>query len=154
MRTTIAFDITELLPHADRMLLIDRAVEGDDEGLVAEVTIREDCLFFENGGVGGWVGIEFMAQAIGAWAGWRFRLRGEPLKVGFLLGTRRFECSRPTFRAGERLRIDVQRQYWTEEGMSQFDCAIAIAGETVATAALTVFQPPGAEVLRKGDADE
>lgn len=142
MRTPITFDIADLLPHTDRMRLLDRAVEGDTEGLVAEVTIREDCLFHEADGVGGWVGIEFMAQAIGAWAGWQQRLRGQPLKVGYLLGTRRYECSRPTFKAGELLRVEVHRQFWSDTGMSQFDCTIGIGGDTVATAALTVFEPP------------
>ncbi|MBZ4400154.1 3-hydroxylacyl-ACP dehydratase [Myxococcus sp. MISCRS1] len=154
MRTPIAFDISEIVPHADRMRLIDRAVEGDEEGLVAEVTLREDCLFQEGGEVGGWVGIEFMAQAIAAYAGWRQRLQGQPQRMGFLLGTRKYECSRPSFKVGEHLRIEVRRQFWTDEGMSQFDCTLGVGGETVATAALTVFQPPASVDLTKVGKDE
>ncbi|MCP3140995.1 ApeP family dehydratase [Pyxidicoccus xibeiensis] len=151
MRTAISYDIADLVPHADRMRLLDRVVEGDAESLVAEVTLREDFLFHENGGVGGWVGVELMAQTIGAWAGWQARLRGEPPKVGFLLGTRRYDCSRPTFKTGERLRIEVHRKFWADNGLGQFDCTLGIDGVTVATAALTVFEPqvPG-DVMKVG----
>lgn len=141
MRTAIHYDIGDIVPHTGRMSLLDRAIEGDEDSLVAEVTPREDSLFHEGGGVGGWVGVEYMAQAIAAWAGWRARLRGEVPRVGFLLGTRRYECSRPRFKVGETLRIEVRRQFWSENGLGQFDCGIDINGETVATAALTVFEP-------------
>lgn len=154
MRTPIGYDMAELVPHTGRMRLLDRALEGDAESLVAEVTLREDCLFHENGGMGGWVGIEFMAQAIGAWAGWRARLRGEEPKKGFLLGTRRYDCTRPRFKTGERLRVEVQRQFWSENGLGQFDCRIDINGETVATAALTVFEPPEGQGAMEVNADE
>ena len=149
MSTVTDYTIAELVPHTGRMSLLDRALEGDEESLVAEVTIREDCLFFEDGGVGGWVGVELMAQAVAAWAGWHARQRGETPKNGFLLGTRGYNCGRPAFKAGERLRIEVRRQFWAENGLGQFDCRIAMDGETVATAALTVFEPPdGSEALR------
>lgn len=154
MRTAIDYDIREIVPHTGRMSLLERALEGDAESMVAEVTIREDCLFQQNGGVGGWVGIEYMAQAIGAWAGWQARQRGEAPRVGFLLGTRRYECSRPMFKVGERLRIEVHRRFWAENGLGQFDCGIEINGEKVATAALTVFEPPEGEGAMEVNADE
>ena len=50
-----------------------------------------------------------MAQAIAAWAGYTAQLRGEPVKLGFLLGTRRYESSRPIFVLGSLLRVHVQR---------------------------------------------
>jgi predicted hotdog family 3-hydroxylacyl-ACP dehydratase len=142
MGTPVDYALADLVAHSGPMRLIDRALEADASGMVAEVTIREDCLFFRDGGVGGWVGIEFMAQTVGAWAGWNARLRGEAPKMGFLLGTRRYSCSRPVFRAGERLLIQVRQEFWAESGMGQFACTISIEGETVASAALTVFEPP------------
>lgn len=142
MGTPVDYALADLVAHSDPMRLIDRALEAHASGMVAEVTIREDCLFFRDGGVGGWVGIEFMAQTVGAWAGWNARLRGETPKVGFLLGTRRYSCSRPVFKVGERLRIQVRQELWAESGLGQFACTIDIQGETVASAALTVFEAP------------
>ena len=84
-------DIRSLVPHAGAMLLLDRVVSADADNLLAEVRIRSDSLFCNGDGVGVWVGIEYMAQAIAAWAGYIARSRGEPVKLGFLLGTRRYE---------------------------------------------------------------
>ncbi|MGA9526287.1 MAG: 3-hydroxylacyl-ACP dehydratase [Myxococcaceae bacterium] len=141
MKTSFEYEISELVAHAGRMSLLDRVLEANDTGAVAEVTIREDSLFYGEGGVGGWVGVEFMAQTAGAWAGWNARRRGEAPKIGFLLGTRHYECNRPTFKAGECLSVEVRQTFWAENGLGQFDCSISIDGAKVATAALTVFEP-------------
>jgi predicted hotdog family 3-hydroxylacyl-ACP dehydratase len=151
MRSQIHFPIADIVPQADSMSLLSRAVEGDDTSIVVEADITPDCLFHEGPGVGGWVGIEYMAQAIAAWAGWRARLRGEPPHIGFLLGTRRYECSRPYFRSGETLRIEATQLLWADSGLGQFECSIAVDGEQVANAALTVFEPPDAAAFLKGE---
>ncbi|WP_186001820.1 MULTISPECIES: hotdog family protein [Corallococcus] len=154
MRTPIDLPIADLVPHAGRMRLLDRVLEGDTDSIVAEVTVREDSLFFEGGAVGGWVGIEYMAQAVAAWAGWHARQRGETPRVGFLLGTRRYQCSRPVFKAGDCLRVEVIRQFSADNGLGQFDCTLTLGTEQVATAALTVFEPqPGQDVVRRGNTD-
>ncbi|MDY0745040.1 3-hydroxylacyl-ACP dehydratase [Paucibacter sp. R3-3] len=137
--------IEELVPHAGRMSLLGGLVGTEGDALEAELTIAPDDLFFDalgpGSGVGGWVGIEYMAQAVAAWAGAQARAAGGGPKIGFLLGSRRYQCSRSAFRAGERLRIRVRREFQADNGLGQFDCAIEIAGETVATAQLTVFGP-------------
>ncbi|WP_255989062.1 hotdog family protein [Chitinolyticbacter albus] len=142
--------ITDLVPHADAMCLLDRVLRAEGETLVAEVTIRADGLFCSDGEVGGWVGIEYMAQAVAAWAGWQSRQRGQLPRVGFLLGSRRYECSRGGFLPGETLHIHVHRQFQADNGLGQFDCRIEIAGECIASAALTVFEPDDATQFLQG----
>jgi predicted hotdog family 3-hydroxylacyl-ACP dehydratase len=134
-------DIRSLLPHAGPMVLLDRVISVDEDSLLAEVCIRSDSLFCNGGGVGAWVGIEYMAQAIGAWAGYTAQLRGEPVKLGFLLGTRRYECRRPIFLLGSVLRVHVQRLLQSENGLGSFECTIDNEKGRVATANVTVFQP-------------
>ncbi|MFC4160470.1 ApeP family dehydratase [Chitinimonas lacunae] len=146
--------IDRIVPHGGAMSLLDRPLAGGDDWLRAEVTIRPDSLFFDGRGVGGWVGVEYMAQAVAAWAGWRARLRGEAPRIGFLLGTRRYECSRPCFVAGEVLNVTVRREFQADNGLGQFDCRIEIDGVTVANAALTVFEPQDAETFLKGSGNE
>ncbi|RYZ38291.1 MAG: 3-hydroxylacyl-ACP dehydratase [Myxococcaceae bacterium] len=153
MRPPIDVPIAELVPHGGRMRLLDRVLEADAETLLAEVTVREDSLFCVDGSVGGWVGIEYMAQAVAAWAGWQARQRGEAPKVGFLLGTRRYECQRPAFKPGECLRIGVLRQFSADNGLGQFDCTITLGTQTVATAALTVFEPQAGHDVKRSDTD-
>ncbi len=104
--------------------------------------------------VDGWVGIEYMAQTVAAWAGWRARLRGAEPQIGFLLGSRRYECSRPRFGLGETYRVDVHRQFQADNGLGQFDCSIQFDGQTVASATLTVFEPANAEEFLMGQTRE
>ena len=134
-------DIRSLVPHAGPMVLLDRVVSADADYLLAEVRIRSDSLFCNADGVGVWVGIEYMAQAIAAWAGCIARSRGEPVKLGFLLGTRRYECSRPIFVIGSLLQVHVRRVFQDESGLGSFECYIDDEQGRVATATVTVFQP-------------
>ena len=134
-------DIRSLVPHAGPMVLLDRVISADEESLCAEITIRSDSLFCTTEGVGAWVGLEYMAQAIGAYAGFIAYLRGEAVKIGFLLGTRRFECNRPFFSVGTHLQIHVKRVFQSANGMGSFECRIEDGGDQLASATLTVYQP-------------
>ena len=133
-------DIRDLLPHSGPMVLLDQVVAADDESLCAEVRVREDSLFYADGAVGGWVGLEYMAQAIGAYAGYRARLRGEPVRIGYLLGTRHYECKQPSFALGSVLKIYVKRVLQSDDGLASFDCHIEDEKGRIASANVTVFQ--------------
>jgi predicted hotdog family 3-hydroxylacyl-ACP dehydratase len=143
-------DIHDLLPHSGPMVLLDHVVAADDESLCAEVRVREDSLFCVDGAVGGWVGLEYMAQAIGAFAGFQARLHGEPVRIGYLLGTRHYECKQSRFALGSRLRIYVNRVLQSEDGLAAFDCRIDDDSGLVARANLTVFQASDNEKLLQG----
>lgn len=146
-------DIRSLVPHAGPMVMLDRVISVDEDSLLAEVRIRSDSLFCSADGVGAWVGIEYMAQAIGAWAGYNARLRGEPIKLGFLLGTRRYECRRPIFVLGSVLRVHARRVFQDENGLGSFECSIDNEGGRVATAIVTVFQPPNINDFLQGSSE-
>lgn len=153
MRAASDFAITDLVPHAGPMCLLDRVIEAADERLVAEVTVRRDGLFCDGHGVGAWVGIEYMAQAVAAWAGWRARNGGGEPKIGLLLGSRRYASSVARFGVGRCLRIEVGRTFIADNGLGQFDCRISDDGVVIATAALNVYEPDDpAEFLRSGHA--
>jgi predicted hotdog family 3-hydroxylacyl-ACP dehydratase len=134
-------NIRQLLPHSGPMVLLDRVVAADEESLCAEVRIRSDSLFCVDGVVGAWLGLEYMAQAIGAYAGYNARLRGEPIRLGYLLGTRCYECTRPIFAVSTLLRIHVKRVLQSENGLASFACRIDDENGQVASANLSVFQP-------------
>jgi predicted hotdog family 3-hydroxylacyl-ACP dehydratase len=134
-------DVAPLLPHAGRMVWLDRIVGHGDGWLEAEVTVRRDALLADETGVGSWIGIEYMAQTIGAYAGLRARARGEPVKIGFLVGTRGYASRWPRFPLGSRLRIHVRLDCEAGNGMSVFACRIVHDGEELAAADLNVFQP-------------
>lgn len=133
--------IARLLPHAAPMLLLDEALSYDAEHARAAVVIRPDHPFAEPPGVPAHVGIELMAQACGVWAGGEAQRSDAPVRLGYLLGTRRYRAERPFFLIGERLEVTA-RLTFRDGGMGVFDCRIEDAGgSTAAEAQLSVFQP-------------
>lgn len=138
--------ISEFTPHQGTMLLLSRVVEMRPLGFTAEAEIRPGLFLADaDGSVGGWVGIEYMAQTIAAWAGWQARRRGEPIKIGLLVGTRKYHSHRSRFLRGEVLLIDVEQIFKADNGIGSFECTIRIAGEPAAEAVLTVFEPPNVD---------
>lgn len=143
-------DIRSLVPHTGAMVLLDRVISVDQENLCAEVRIHADSLFAGTDGVGAWVGIEYMAQAIAAHAGYAARLRGEPVKIGFLLGSWRYECRGSIFPLHSVLRIHVFRVLQADNGLASFECRIEDTEKKIlATATITVFEPADARNFLK-----
>lgn len=136
--------IEDLLPHAPPMVLLDRVLEAADEHLTAELAIRSDSEFCRDGRVGNWVGIEYMAQTVAAWSGWQARQRGEAVKVGFLLGTRRYDAFVPEFSVGDQLTVRVEREFQAENGLARFRAQIHRGAELCAQASISVYEPPPA----------
>jgi predicted hotdog family 3-hydroxylacyl-ACP dehydratase len=138
-------DIHTLVPHADPMVLLDRVIAADEESLTTQLTITEDSLFLDEKGVGSWIGIEYMAQTIAAYAGYQSSLKGEPVRIGFLLGARRYETSCSYFPLGSVLQIHARRVLQNENGLGAlgaFECQICdINSVQLANATVTVFQP-------------
>jgi predicted hotdog family 3-hydroxylacyl-ACP dehydratase len=122
------------------MILLDEVVACDDTSLVAVVSIRPTTLFLEDEGVPGYIGIEYMAQACGAFAGAEALRNGQAVRIGFLLGTRRYIMPVPWFRLGDRLSVSVSLGY-RDQSMATFDGRIDVAGKLAAEGRLTVYQP-------------
>jgi predicted hotdog family 3-hydroxylacyl-ACP dehydratase len=132
--------IADVVPHSARMLLLDRVVQYDEESLTAELTIRPDSPFVRSGSVGTWVALEYMAQAIAAFAGCEARTRGEPPKVGFLIGSRHFTCTVPELPVGATMQVTVVRELQDDSGLGSFSGTLRGDGIS-ADATLAVFQP-------------
>ena len=139
-------DIRALVPHSGLMVMLDRVLSADIDNLCAEVRISAGSMLAGEHGVGAWVGIEYMAQAIAAHAGWLARRRGEEVKVGLLLGSRKYEAEVTYFAPGSLLTVHVHRVLLADNGLGAFECRIdadngAGGVASVATATVTVFQP-------------
>ena len=136
------FAVEELVPHSGRMVLLNRVIEFDEENMVAEVIVRDDGLFGDGNTVPAWLGIEYMAQTIAALGGMKRRLAGKSLNLGFLLGTRRYDCNVDIFAVGSVLTVSVKRLV-EDQGLGVFDCRISAEGIS-ASAKLNVYQPDSA----------
>ena len=136
----LPWSVSELLPHTKAMMLIDEAIAAGEGWVEAGVRIGEDSLLYEPGsGVPAWVGMEFMAQAVAMYSGILAKQAGEEIKIGLLLGTRRYEAMTDYFPLGVYLRIHA-REEWQDGQMAVFDCRIE--NETLlAKARVNVYQP-------------
>jgi len=140
----IDWPLAELLPHAGDMILIEQILSFDDEQIHTRLTVKPGGLFNRaDGSLPAWVGIELMAQSVAAYAGCHARARGDAVELGFLLGTRKFECNVEHFPAGTELTIHGVRSLEDDSGMGVFECHINAPG-IHATARLNVYRPPQA----------
>jgi predicted hotdog family 3-hydroxylacyl-ACP dehydratase len=135
----------ELLPHAPPMVLVDRVVEWEDQSIVTALTIGPSTPFLDSGrGVPAHVGLEWMAQTCGLFAGLESKAKSEPIRLGFLLGTRSYQATRPYFPEGDSLTV-AALLVLREGDMAVFDCRIRAADRCeVASAQLTLYQPKDA----------
>lgn len=135
--------VETLVPHAAPMLLIDRVLAADAESLTAEVRITKNSLFFTpTHGVPAYVGIEYIAQSVAAYSGWRAQSAapGTVPKIGYLLGTRKMTMACDGFADGDALVIHVKNIF--EDGeMGVFDGEVRKGDETLVTARINVYQP-------------
>lgn len=138
------YNILDVVPHGAPMSLLDSIEKYSDKGLVANVTIREDSMFCESDGVPAWVGVEFMGQAVAAYAGVGARIADQPVKIGFLVSTRRYESACSHFPVGTSLTVSVHQITDSTIGLQVFTCRIT--GDNIEIQAnLNVFLPENVE---------
>jgi predicted hotdog family 3-hydroxylacyl-ACP dehydratase len=102
--------------------------------------VRRDAAFAQDAGIPAHVALEWMAQSCAALVGIRALEEQQPVRIGFILGTRDFRATVPWFRFGDRVTMTAVSTFNDGE-MAQFDCRLERDSETCATARLTVFQP-------------
>lgn len=131
------------------MILLDRIESWGEDYLEATVLHRGISLFSDGeGNVPAWVGIEYMAQAISALAGIRALQKGQPVRIGFLLGTRKYEARVTHFKRGSQISIRVDQILLDESNLAVFDCKIQ-SDILLAKAQVKAIQPDNIEDIIK-----
>ena len=133
--------VAEVVPHKPPMLLLDQVLSYETDRVTCEVRIGPETPFLEDGLVPAVVGIEYMAQAVAAYAGLTAREQGKGAKIGFLLGCRELTLRTDGFAPGERLVVEARRT-WGDADIGSFACKIDRGGEVVAQGVLKVYQGP------------
>ena len=140
---TLPLPAEAVIPHRPPMRLVDRLTECDPEagnGTVEAVPAEESLLRTGGGRLDPLALFEMIAQAYAAVKGYESRLRGRPVRGGYLVGIRqgRVEGSASP---GDRLVVSVE----TEKTLGDFSVArgtVACGGLTVASAVIKVWSPP------------
>lgn len=141
----MSWEIEQLIPHRGAMRLIERLLEWSPDHARVALLVPFDGLFVEDDGMPSWVGIEYMAQAVAAWAGGRARTAGREPSLGFLLGTRRYTPQVTHFLPGSELIVEARLELMGDNGVGAFACRIESDGVCVAQAMVTVFEPDDAQ---------
>jgi predicted hotdog family 3-hydroxylacyl-ACP dehydratase len=129
------------------MVLLDKVVEIDSESIIVELVVRDDGLFSDSDKtVPAWVGLEYMAQTVAAFSGYHRKCQGEKVDLGFLLGTRFYQCSAASFPCGTQLTVTAKKIIEAANEMSVFNAVIE--GENIyAHSQLNLLLPKDSNVF-------
>jgi predicted hotdog family 3-hydroxylacyl-ACP dehydratase len=133
--------IEDLLPHRDRMLLIDEILEVSHNMAVTSATVNDRWPFFDGNGVSSLVLIEVVAQTAGINNGWvRIQKHGKDSeKKGWLVGIKQSRFFADTLALNNRIITHAENQF-EYEGYRQILGTARIGSEVVGEVALQVIQ--------------
>ncbi len=115
-------EFSTYVPHSGEMVLLDTIDSVAETSLVARTVVRADGLFNVSANqVPSFISVEYMAQAVAAWAGFHGLARGESVQPGLLLGVRDFRASTPNMQVGDQLTVSVEQVMQTPNGLAVFD---------------------------------
>jgi len=141
------YKVEDLLPHRKPMIVLDKVESCDFEQakIVVSFTIRKEDVFFDESlnGVASYCALEYMAQAIGCFAGLFGKSQDANYKqdLGFVLGSRNMELNISTFENGRTYKVEASKVFFDDE-LASFSCTILDENSNVcASASINVFKP-------------
>jgi predicted hotdog family 3-hydroxylacyl-ACP dehydratase len=133
--------IEELLPHSGPMVLLDAMTQWSQGAAECRLRLRDFAPFVKDGRVDSAVTVEYMAQAVAACLGYEALLGGAGVRVGMVIGCKRFEAYASQLNVGDDLTIRV-KCIQGNDTLSHFDCKVMRGAETFSDAVLTLYHAP------------
>lgn len=133
-------EMTRLIPHREPLILLDKVISSDAEGIECQVEITPKSFLCEDGRVPAYAGMEYIAQSIAAFSGVTNLDSGKDPEIGFLLGVRKFQSTIPYFKLGDVLTVKSNVVFF-EGSLGSFSGSIEVEGKTVITTNLSTFRP-------------
>ena len=113
-------DISPLIPHSGEMVMLDKITEFGEDYLIAEMTVKPDCLLLKDGKLATYMGAEILAQGVAAWAGCKCVKAGQPIGLGYWIGSRKLTLHRQDISVGSLLQIQIKRSIEDATGFGVF----------------------------------
>jgi predicted hotdog family 3-hydroxylacyl-ACP dehydratase len=132
--------IEAMIPHRDRMRLIDTVVTVDDAKAVTSATSTEDWPLYGDGSVDVLVTIELVAQTAALLEGWKRLRSGRGGTSGWLVGIKSADFRRPRLSVPATLITEVTKSY-ALEGYAVFSGTVRMGDQIVATLNVQTFHP-------------
>ncbi len=133
-----SIDIEALIPHRDRMKLIETVVAIDDERATTAATTSEDWPLYRDGSVDILITIELVAQTAALLQGWKQVRSGGGGTRGWLVGIKNAAFNVPRLSVPVTLRTEVA-QSCALEGYAAFSGTVRLGDRTVATLNIQAF---------------
>jgi predicted hotdog family 3-hydroxylacyl-ACP dehydratase len=130
----------ELIPHRERMKLIEAIVDVNDERCVTRATVTERWPLCEDGAVDAVVLIEVVAQTASAAASWDKRHEEQMGGAGYLVGIKRAAWTRATVPVGTVLTTTVTNEV-KRANYGVFCGVVEAGGERLAEVAIQAVRP-------------
>ncbi len=131
--------IANLIPHTGPMVLLDRMVAWEEGDATCTFTVRARAPFVTPEGLEAPLLMEHMAQSVAACLGYEAFRGGEGVRVGMVIGCRRFDVEGAAFvPVGAHVSLHAERIRGSES-LSHFECVATAGDERIASAQLTVF---------------
>ncbi len=104
--------IEDLLPHRDRMLLIDEIIEVDDEKAVTKSIVTKEWPLFEDNSVNPIILIELIAQTAGVYIGWKeIKKNGNTGGKGWIVGIKKAAFYLDKISLDSRITVSSQKTF-------------------------------------------
>lgn len=146
MKTPID-DVQALMPHTGEMMLLHQIIHYDETSLSVYAKVTHKHIFVCEGHLPSWAAMEFMAQGVAAWAGGVGQAAAEPVRLGFLLGTRKLLLHFDTLAVPATLFVTIKASLQDDNGFGVFDSELWLCDkqkkpvQLLAEAALNVYSP-------------
>src|SRR5689334_9290282 len=139
---SVRWTLLDVLPQKPPMVLLDSIVSHTTEETVCSVRIGPASPFAEaDGSIPSWISLEYMAQCAAAHSGLVERGKGKPIRLGFLLGSRKVTFHVSRFAAGAQLRVHA-RVVWDDGELASFACSVRDErGHDLADCELSAYSP-------------
>lgn len=130
----------ELIPHGPAAVFLDRVLARTEIDIECEVVPgTRDGDYREDGVIPAEMGIEYMAQAVAAYAGLSASAERRR-EVGYIIAVRSLQIRTRGFQLGQALIVRATRE-WGESHLARFAASIERDGEILTSASLSVFRP-------------
>jgi len=135
MSSIEGINIGDLLPQRPPFCFVDRLVSYEEPDLVTEFTVREDCIFAENGALRASGLIENMAQSSAARVGYINKyVKGGDVKIGYIGSVKALKVNRcPSVGETVRTTITLKQEVFN---ISMVGATVCVGDEVIAEAVL------------------
>lgn len=130
--------VSQLIPHGEPMILVDRLVRWSPGRATCSVQVRAGAPFVEEGALEAPFTLEHMAQSVAVCLGYEAYRGGRQTRTGMIVSCRSFEIHADRVAVGVELTIEVDRLRGNDS-TSHFECRVHTASGPTASAILTLF---------------